>query len=182
MCFLGEACVTADSSSDFSMMTIRTDSSPHCLEWMPFNKTYGVNYGYPKRAIKAPMGQDRVTTVARKVTADGLQAGRSSSLEYKAYVLDSQKKRRTFGNGYEILLVNSGCSTAWVPYTAGDPIPTGAVTIGEDMLTERHYVVGTKYTTYMYFTTYKAGAGQAFYAASNSVTSSTNMYMLILLA
>ena len=185
VCVLGEeACITANNSNDFSMMIIRTDSSQRCLEWMPFNMTYGVNYGYPKHAtcIKARMGQDKVSTVARRVTSDVLQIGKSPSFRYKAYVLDLRQNRHAIDYGYEILLVGNSCSTAWVPFTAGDPTPTGAVTIGEDILTGTHYIVGTRATSYMYFTSYKAGAAQAFYTASNSVASTTNMYMLILLA
>ena len=159
VCVLGdEACMTANNSNDFSMMIIRTDSSQRCLEWMPFNMTYGVNYGYPKRAIKAGMGQDKVSTVARRVTSDGLQIGKSPSFRYKAYVLDSRQNRHAIDYGDEILLVGNSCSTAWVPFTAGDPSPTGVVLVGEDIL--MHYIVGTRDTIYMYFTSYKAGAAQ----------------------
>ena len=115
VCVLGEeACITANNSNDFSMMIIRTDSSQRCVEWMPFNMTYGVNYGYPKRAIKAGMGQDKVSTVARRVTSDGLQIRKSTSFRYKAYVLDLRQNRHAIDYGDEILLVGNSCSTAWV--------------------------------------------------------------------
>ena len=97
--------------------------------------------------------------------------------------MDSQGNLENLSNGYQILLVEGSCSTAWVPYTAGDPIPTGAVVTGKDNLTGRyHYVVASRNTSYMKLATFAEGTGQGFYRNDRGHTTSfTDMYALITL-
>ena len=182
LCVLGdEPCVTADRTNDLSMMILRSTTSSPCREWTPFNKTYGSQHGYPKRAIQAKIKYNRVAVVVRPVTSNGLRNGRSTSYKYQAYMLDSQQNMHTFNDGYEILLVGKQCSTAWVPYTAGEPIPVGPVVAGRDDLAGKHYVVAPR-DTFMYFTVYVAGSNQAMYPLGPVLHSFTNMYLLIALA
>ena len=97
--------------------------------------------------------------------------------------MDSQGNLENLSNGYEVLLVGGSCSTAWVSYTAGDPIPAGAVLAGKDNLTGRyHYVVASRDITYMKLATYAEGTGLGFYRNDRGHTTSfTDMYALITL-
>ena len=98
--------------------------------------------------------------------------------------MDYQGNTENLINGYEILLVEGSCSTAWVSYTAGDPIPTGPVVAGKNNLTGRyHYVVASRDTTYMKLATYAVGIDQGLYRyGAADVTSFTKMHALIALS
>ena len=55
-CLLAEVpCVTADVMDGFSIMILRTKESQHCVEWIPFNRTYGKQYGFPERAVQVAL-------------------------------------------------------------------------------------------------------------------------------
>ena len=98
-------------------------------------------------------------------------------------MMDSQRHTSFLIDGYEILVMGGNCSTAWVPYTAGDPIPTGAVVAGKDNLAGRyHYVVASMDTAYKNLATYAHGTDQAFYRHSRGeIMSFTDMYALVAL-
>ena len=182
-CLLADgACVSAERRDGFCMMILSTTRFQQCLHWIPFNGTYGYDHGYPQRAVQTPMRNNRVATVARSITDDGLLTGRSTSYRYEAYVLDSQQNTFKISGSYDILVVDDACSTAWVPYSAGEPIPVGAVGAGNDQLSRTHYIVGPKHSMYLYFTTYIHGEHEAYYYEGDSVTSFTDMYMLVSLA
>ena len=95
-------------------------------------------------------------------------------------MLDSQHNVHIIDDGYEILLVEKQCSTAWVPYSIGEPIPVGVVVAGTDDLGRIHYVVAPR-DTLMYFAAYVKGADQAFYPRGG-IHSFTDMYLFIALA
>ena len=156
------------------MMILKRRPSPPCSEWMSFNRTYGAIHGFPKRAIQGEIKNSRVAVVARRVTSNGLQTGRSTSTSYKAFVLDSQQNSFSLNAGSEILLVGEQCSTDLVPYTAGEPIPAGAVVAGKDDLAGVHYIVAPR-DTFMYFTGYLEGSDQAFYPVRSALLSSTDL-------
>ena len=185
VCVQGEEpCVTANRSNDFTMVIVKSIPFSHCSEWTPFNATHGSKQGFPKRTIQVPLNfNNRISGVARRVTTTELLSGRSTTHAYVAYMLDSLGNKHVLTDGYDILVVGDNCSTAWVSYTAGDPIPTGAVIAGKDNLTGRyHYVVCQRDTNYMFLTTYAEGADHAYYTRFNQIRSFTDMYVLIVLA
>ena len=79
--------------------------------------------------------------------------------------------------------MGGNCSTACVPYAAGDPIPTGAVVAGKDSLAGRYYyVVASRDTAYKNLATYAHGTDQAFCRYDKGdILSFTDMYVLIAL-
>ena len=159
-----EPCVNAKKNNDLSIMILRSTPFPRCLGWVSFNDSYGSIKSFPKRAMQIRIKRNRMAAMARRVSTNRLLTGRSTSKRYKTYLMDSQGNFENLSNGYEILLVVRNCSTAWVSYTAGDPIPTGAFVAGKDNLTGRnHYVVDSKDTAYMKLTTYAEGTGQWFF-------------------
>ena len=120
--------------------------------------------------------------MARSITANGLLTGRSTSYRYEAYVPDSQQNSFKISGSYDILVVDDACITACVPYSVGERIPVGAVVVGNDQLSRTHYIVGPKHSVYLYFTTYLQGEHEAYYFEGGSVTSFTDMFMLVSLA
>ena len=183
-CLLAEeACVSAELSDGFSMMILRTTPYLQCLDWMTFNRNYGNKYGYPKRAVQTPMQRNRMAAVARAFIDGQLLIGRSTTYRYKAYVLDSQQNQHQISGSYDILVVEDACSTAWVPYSAGEPIPAGAVVVGEDELFRARYIVGPNNSEYLYFSTYIYGKNEAHYSTEDdSIFSFSDMFMLVALA
>ena len=122
-----EPCVTAELNKDFSMMILRIGETHNCLEWIPFNKTYGLQYGYPGRAVQATLINDRSSVVARAASDQGILMGRILSNKHVAELLDVNQNFIEFDHGYEILVIQESCSSAWLPYTPHEPIPARAV-------------------------------------------------------
>ena len=123
-----------------------------------------------------------MAAVARAFTDDQLLIGRSTTYRYIAYVLDSQQNIRKISGSYDILVVDDACSTAWVPYSAGEPIPVGAVVAGEDEFSRTRYIVGPQNSEYLYFTTFIYGENEAHYRLGISTVSFEDMLMLVALA
>ena len=168
-CLLAEqACVSAEMSDGFSMMIFRSTPYLQCLNWMTFSCNYDNKHGYPERAVQTPMQRNRMAAVARGFIDDQLLIVWSTTYRYIAYVLDSQQNIRTISGSYDILVVDNACSTAWVPYSAGEPIPVGAVVAGKDELSRAHYIVSPKNAEYLYFTTYIHGESEAHYLPGDS--------------
>ena len=182
-CLLEEqACVSAEMSDGFSMMIFRSTPYLQCLNWMTFSCNYDNMHGYPERAVQTPMRCNRMAAVARGFIDDQLLIGRSTTYRYIAYLLDSQQNAHQISGSYDILVVDDACSLAWVPYSAGESIPVGAVVAGEDELSRAHYIVSPKNAEYLYFTTYIYGESEAHYLPGDSSISFTDMFMLVALA
>ena len=130
-----EACVSAEISDWFSMMILRTIPYLQCLGWMTFSRTYG-------NKLSCPMQHSRMAAVARAFIDDQLLIERSTTYRYIAYLLDSQQNTIQISGSYDILVVDDACSTAWVPYSARESIPVGAVVAGKGELSRTHYIVG----------------------------------------
>ena len=142
-CLLAEQpCVRADEIDGFSMVILRLNEPQHCVEWVPFNRTYGLENGFPERAFQVAKHGGETSAVARAVEVNITLAGRVNSDKYTAYLLNSTGALFNLDQGYEILVVGDTCSTAWVPHSVQNPIPAGAVVAGKDSLNRNHYVVG----------------------------------------
>ena len=182
-CLLAEEpCVMTEVSTDFAMMILRSQQTQHCLEWMRFNSTYGVQYGYPKRAVQGALKKDRLSVAARLVTDTVTLTGRSISNIFNAYLLDSNQNKFILDSGFEILVVQDTCSTAWVAYTPRDPIPTGAVVAATDIQNRNHYVVSRKSDPFLHIGGYIEGEGFAYHPSGDNVLSFVDIFMLISLA
>ena len=179
-CLLSDAqCVTAKVSDGFSLVIVRANERQSCMEWIPFNNTYGLQHGLPKRAVQSALARDLISVVARTLDTTGTLVGRSISDDYQANLVDSSNANVNHDDGFEILVVGNSCSTAWVPYTVGDPIPATAVTAGKDNLDRNLYVVGRD-LLYFHFGGYIDGASDAYYS-NNDGTSSTSFRDILLL-
>ena len=132
----------------------------------------------PKQAIQSAWKNNDMSTIARKITAGKLEMGKSTSIAYKAFLLDTQKSHSVYEDRYEILLVGDGCITVWVPYSVGDPIPDAAMIAWKDEVAGTHYyVVSSRDTTYMVFTFYAGGSNNAYYRHIGGVPTMTDMYV-----
>ena len=95
-----EPCVTASKNNDFSLTILRSTHFSRCLEWMPFNKTYGSINGIPKRAVQVPLKKNRMAAVARRDSSEGLLTGKLTTMRYEAYMMDSERHVSTLIDGY----------------------------------------------------------------------------------
>ena len=182
-CLLAEEpCVVTNPTDDFSMMILRMNEPQHCIQWIPFNSTYGLQHGFPKRAVQADLSMNRKSAVTRAANSAGTLVGRSISDNYQANLLDSSQANINLDHGYEILVVGDTCSTAWVPYTTGDPIPLRGCVAGKDSLNRNYYVVGRE-ASYLHIGGYIEGEVDAYYSNTYGTGSNSfrNMFMLIAL-
>ena len=95
-------------------------------------------------AVQTPMQRNRMAAVARAFVDDQLLIGRSTAYRYTTYVLDSQHNTLQISGSYDILVVDDACSTAWVPYSAREPISVRAVVAGQDKLFRARYIFRSK--------------------------------------
>ena len=158
-----EPCVTAEESHDFTMMILRSKETHHCLEWIPFNSTYGFQQGYPKRAVQVSLPRNRSSVVARVVNDQVILTGRSIDGTYKAFLLDSNHDKFIHDHGYEILVIHDTCSTAWMPYSPRETIPAGAVVTGKDNFNKNHHVVSRKFKGVLRIGVYVEGEDFAYH-------------------
>ena len=122
--------MTAEERNVFTMMILRSKETHHCLVWVPFDTTYGLQRGYPKRATQASLPRDRSSVVARvandQVTLRGGQLMALIRLYFWIPITT---------NVLLITVMKSLSFTTWMPYTPHKPIPAGAVVTGKDSLT-----------------------------------------------
>ena len=137
-CFLAsETCVSSDRNIKFSMANIRPSERQHCIKWVPFNNTLGIEEGFPPRIINYNEIED---TIARVVHGQDVLTGWATHHVYNAYVIGWDYTSIEVPD-YEVLLVENSCSTAWVPYIIGDPMPRGVVVAGVDRDSRNKYIV-----------------------------------------
>ena len=132
-----ETCVLADSNTQCSMVNKRGNEWQHCIKWVPFSNTIGRKHGFPPHIINY---NDKEETIARAVHGQDILAGWAIEYSYSAYLIGwdkSEVNKRT----YEDPVVESGCSTAWVPYIIGNPMPHGVVLAGVDRDMRNKYII-----------------------------------------
>ena len=129
-CFLNsEPCALAERHSDFLLMVFRWHEDVQCVHWIPPPNT---DIHLPSRLVENTPGQSVHCAVGR--ISKGLDTypahigGVSTVSSGKAFaVVDGDRVSRT---SYDILSVGVNCTFTWIPYTAGDNLPGGAVATG----------------------------------------------------
>ena len=174
-----EACVSAEANPNFVMMGLRSNETQPCIEWIPFSSNYGEQNGYPERAITGISGTNRRGAVSRAITGQKLWTGQITTYAYRTYLLDSNQMITTLRDGFDILVVHTQCSTAWVPYSAGELIPPGAVVAGSENSVKRYVIEAG--LSYVRFGSYTTGDTHGYYSSNGDVFSCTNMRMLVTL-
>ena len=173
-----EPCVTADLSSEFTMMILRDNEPQQCASWIPFSSAHGLQYGFPNRAVHAALSKHKTSVSARATDSDFPLPGRSASDDYQAFFLDSNLTLLKVGQMYEVLVVTDSCSTAWVNYTAGDPVPARAVMAGKDSFNRNLYVAG-RHLASLRFGGYIEGEPRAYFDTGRGLRSFKEMILLI---
>ena len=175
-----EACVTAEANPNFVIMVLRSNETLPCVEWVSFSGNYGVQQGYPIRVITGYYTINKQGTPARAFNGQTLLTGWPTTGAYKAYVFDSNQIKTTLDDGFDILVVHTQCSTAWVPYRVGESIPPRAVVAGSENSMNR-YVIDPG-LPYVRFGRYTIGYTHGYYLIHNNTFSCTNMLMLVTLS
>ena len=106
-----KACLIAAAHPDYEIMVFRPIYLHHCIRWVDSEPARRITAGYQ--------------TVARATYDNQLLPGKyqTSGIIYVAWESGEHPVR----GGWEFLEVDEYCSVAWVSYTAGDPIMSGAV-------------------------------------------------------
>ena len=81
---------------------------------------------------------------------------------------------------FDILMVPTQCSTAWVPYRPGEPIPPGAVVAGTETAKERYVILPMDFS-YTKYGSYTIGDAHGYYIDGDVAISCENMVMLVTL-
>ena len=92
------------------------------MQWIPFSRTYGIQNGYPEGAITGKSSSRQRGAVARAFTDQNLLTGFSTTYVYKAYLFDTNQTAITLTADFDILVVPTRCSIAWVPYRPGEQV------------------------------------------------------------
>ena len=118
-CLLGtQPCTKAVPDNDFWMMTFREHENIHCIQWV-----WSDGSSYPNRTVEQlnPFQQ----ALARIPIEGEIYIGLSQPGEGKIRISRNGVVVRY--TDYYLLVVSESCSVAWVPYTAGNQLPRGAV-------------------------------------------------------
>ena len=111
-----EPCVTTEADSGYVYMTFK-EVTEECLTW--FDTSDGLN----ARMIR--MAEDPSHPMLDYVLTREVNDTHTSIPYTRMWYLGGDPD-----TVYTVLVVAPGCSTAWVAYTAGDPLPQGAVPTG----------------------------------------------------
>ena len=165
-CLLGTLpCAEAVAGDDFRMMTFRKHENISCIQWVWSDGT-----SYPSRTVEQvhPLYQ----ALARKPIQGEIYIGRSNPGLGKIFL--ARNGAAANYRDYYLLVVSESCSVAWVPYTAGMPLPRGTVEGGYLELFGATYcmrVWNTQAATYLYgYYAHSSGLGYYAYYGSKTTT------------
>ena len=113
-----QLCVKAMVGDDFRMMTFRKHENILCIQWV-----WSDGIPYPPRILEQvrPVYQ----ALARKPVEGEIYIGRSQPGARQMHI--ARNGVVVSYTEYYLLVVSESCSVAWVPYTAGNQLPRGAV-------------------------------------------------------
>ena len=120
VCALGEhACHVADSHPDYMLMVFRPKFDVECAIWKQ------KRHPLPSRTVDTRIG--RHEALCRKQIGTDVLIGHGTP-SYKAFIVVNGKEVGHWGS--YVLTVSLSCTLAWVPYTAGSPLPEKALVCG----------------------------------------------------
>ena len=118
-CILGtQPCANAVADFDFRMMTFRKYETLYWIQWV-----WSDGSSYPVRTVEQVYPQHEA--LARRLIEGEVYIGRGNHRYGKIYL--ARHGAAASYLGYYLLVVSDSCSVAWVPYSAGNPLPRGAV-------------------------------------------------------
>ena len=168
-CLLGtHPCVTAEVDNDFRMMAFRKHEYLCCIQWV-----WSDGSSYPNRTVEQV--RPKYQAVARRPIDGEIYIGRSNPGSGNIYVARNDKA--TNYPDYYLLVVSEACSVAWVPYTAGNALPRGAVEAGYLNSLGGTYCMRAGHKRYFYGY-YAPSNGLGYYAWYGSKTT-TQMDILV---
>lgn len=116
---LAEPCVTTTHNDDFNFLLFRDDPDQECTTWSSYNSGDPL----PDRVVIAP------NPISRFVRSGNTLVGHMS-IYYKTAYSVLQTGVVLEHSSWELLVIDNQCSTAWVPYTVGEPLPPKVVVGG----------------------------------------------------
>ena len=125
-------------------------------------------------------------SVARRVSGNVVLIGKINNLDNK-FRANSEGTVVVTGpiqvtdEDIEILMVDAACPFPWMTYTAGEPLPAGAIAGGHLADRTTTYVVRITLNGKANFGYYESKSALAYYAHRGSACSSTSMEILVLI-
>ena len=170
-------CVQTDNDPTMLYIMFNKREQRHCFTWIWRKRLLAKD----TRLMYTTLGDVKV---ARIVYQAGFYPAYLSANGARCYTGTGTQTLSSRNNNCEVLVLSPNCTAAWVPYEAGQPIPTGAETAGPTMDGEATYTVmfapngnPDKYRIGYY--TVANGYGTITY--SNAHHYATTMKMLVLL-
>ena len=174
---LSSPCVQADKDPTMLYMMFNKREQRHCFTWIVRKHLMAKH----TRLLYNTFGDVKV---ARIIYQTGFYPAYLSANGARCYTGTGTQKLSSKKYVCEVLVLSPSCTAAWVPYEAGQPIPTGAKTAGPTMDGEATYPVmfapngnPDKYRIGYY--TVANGYGTIIY--SHALHYATTMKMLVLL-
>lgn len=118
--YIPEPCHVVQAHNDLVYVLFTDYTIDQCITW--------VNTRYPDRSVAIPGNK----FISRFSNGGDLLIGHAISSHGVAYAVSTSGSEVSSSN-YVNLAISSGCTTAWVMYKAGSPMPKGAI-IGGNML------------------------------------------------
>ena len=156
VCVLGEhTCHVADSHPDYMLMVFRPQFSVECAIWKPKSNPL------PSRTVDTHIGMHEA--LSRKQIGTDVLIGHATP-SGPSYTVVNGKAEGYWGS--YVLTVSSSCTLAWVPYTAGFPLPEKALVCGHLTSSGPTYCARVRRPDIgrMFYGYYPSGHNVAFYA------------------
>ena len=131
---LSTPCVQADNDPSMLYMMFSKREQRRCFTWIVHNELT-TNH---TRLVYDTFGDVKV---ARILYQTGFYPAYVSANGAHCYTGTGTKRINSFNNICEVLELSTSCTSAWVPYEAGQPIPAGAEAAGPTAEGEATYPV-----------------------------------------
>lgn len=161
-----EPCVTTEADFGYVYMPFK-EVTEVCLTWQLFDPSDISNARMIRTAGGNPSDPMKDIVLTREVNDT-----HTSIPHTKIWDLVGNSD-----TAYTVLVVATGCSTAWVWYIAGEPLPQGAVPTGGQANGNPTYVIRAMQNGIFYFGYYERNAAVGYYYNDDHMT--TVMEMLI---
>ena len=175
-CLLGsERCPSATLHPEFMLMVFReTERHQDCISWIPGNKETTTD-----RVLTATVGPP--FRLARWSDGNNQLPGFSKTIGMMFFPDVNINQFRRIVGGYDVLVVSRSCTLAWVPYTAGKPLPDGAQQTGVlNGVAVYSIMVPDKRKKLQRFGSYVAGDVVGYQTLWGDIRNVTDVYILVL--
>ena len=148
-----------------------------CPQWVP---TFEYDTQTAAAFSQTP-GGNAIIVVARTRSNNGLYPGKHQRFGTFRIIFPVDERSAVWGEQGEILLMNSACLWAWIPFTSKYAPPVGAFLAGHDVNKERLYVARAIFEGVYSIGYYKSSTSLGYFGIFGGVRTTGVMDILVIL-